>query len=284
MNKTILIVDGHNLLFQMFYGMPNKIYNQEGFPIHGVIGFIGALLKIIKINNPDYVIVLFDKEQEILRQDINENYKKNRINYNNVPLDENPFSQLENIYKVLDIMNIKYTEVDLVETDDMIASYCFEYMNDYNIIISSFDTDFYSLINDNVKVFRYRGKKSQIIDRQYIKEKFDIEANLFADYKSLIGDTADNIKGISGIGPKTASKLINTYGTISNIIKNVNKIENQKLREKIINNNSILEENIRLIKYTQKYDLPYELSELKINISDDIKTMNLLKKANIVKT
>lgn len=281
MNEKILIIDGHNLLFQMFYGMPNKIYNKDGFPIHGVIGFIGALLKIINTNQPDYMIILFDKEQEILRQEINENYKKNRINYNDVPLDENPFSQLENIYKILDIMNIKHIEVDMVETDDMIASYCFKYMYNYNITISSFDTDFYSLINKNVNVFRYRGKNSQIIDQKFIKEKFNIESKFFADYKALIGDQSDNIKGIKGVGPKTAASLINKYGDIYSIIKNVNKINNENLKLKIINNKKLLLENIELIKYTKEYKLPFELNDLKIDNFDNIKTMDLLKKASI---
>ena len=171
-----------------------KIYNQDNVSIHGVIGFIGALLKIIKMNNPDYIVVLFDKEQEILRQNINKNYKNNRIDYNKVPTDDNPFSQLENIYIVLDELNIKHTEVEIVETDDMIASYCFHYMNEYDIVISSFDTDFYSLVNNHVKIFRYRGKKSQLIDKFFIKEKFNIDCKYFNDYKALIGDSSDNIK------------------------------------------------------------------------------------------
>jgi len=283
MREKLLIVDGHNLLFQMFYGMPNKIYNQDNVPIHGVIGFIGALLKIIKMNNPNYIVVLFDKEQDLLRQNINENYKNNRVNYNDVPDDENPFSQLENIYKILDELNIKHVEVDFVETDDMIASYCFHYMNDYDIVISSFDTDFYSLINRNVKIFRYRGKKSQLIDEGFVKEKYNIECKYFADYKALIGDSADNIKGIDGIGSKTASFLINNYGDVFGLIANASKIENQKLSEKIINNINLLEENINLIKYTQAYDLPFNIHELKIFATGSEKTMELLRKTGINK-
>lgn len=283
MREKLLIVDGHNLLFQMFYGMPNKIYNQDNVSIHGVIGFIGALLKIIKMNNPDYIVVLFDKEQEILRQNINKNYKNNRIDYNKVPTDDNPFSQLENIYIVLDELNIKHTEVEIVETDDMIASYCFHYMNEYDIVISSFDTDFYSLVNNHVKIFRYRGKKSQLIDKFFIKGKFNIDCKYFNDYKALIGDSSDNIKGIYGIGPKTASLLINTYGDVYSIIANASKIENQKLKEKIINNINLLEENINLIKYTKSYDLPFDIHELKMFVTGNEKTMELLKITGINK-
>ena len=283
MREKLLIVDGHNLLFQMFYGMPNKIYNEDNVPIHGVIGFIGALLKIIKMNNPDYIVILFDKEQELQRKNINENYKNNRINYNEVPADENPFSQLSNIYKVLDELNIKHTEVEFVETDDMIASFCYHYMKDYDIVISSFDTDFYSLINDYVKVFRYRGKNSQLIDKETVNDKFNIDCKYFADYKALIGDSADNIRGVNGIGKKTAALLINKYGDINNIISNATKIDNLKLKNKILNNISLLKENIKLIKYTEEYDLPFFIDELKINVQDNIKTMNLLRKTGIKK-
>lgn len=283
MKEKLLIVDGHNLLFQMFYGMPNKIYNEDNVPIHGVIGFIGALLKIIKINNPDYIVILFDKEQELDRKKINENYKDNRIDYSNVSDDENPFFSLKYIYKVLDLIKIKYTEVDTYEADDMIASYVFSYFGRYDIIISSQDSDFYSLINDSVNVFKYRGIKSELVTKEKIFEKYHIDSKYFADYKSLIGDNSDNIKGVYGIGPKTATSLINNYGNIINIINNANEISNIKLRNKILDNISLLKENIELIKYTKTYELPFSIDELKLNIDENIKTMDLLKKCGIKK-
>ena len=284
MKEKLLIVDGHNLLFQMFYGMPNKIYNEDNVPIHGVIGFIGALLKIIKINNPDYIVILFDKEQELDRKKINENYKDNRIDYSNVSDDENPFFSLKYIYKVLDLIKIKYTEVDTYEADDMIASYVFSYFGRYDIIISSQDSDFYSLINDSVNVFKYRGKKSELVTKEKIFEKYHIDSKYFADYKALIGDNSDNIKGVYGIGPKTATSLINNYGNIINIINNANEISNIKLRNKILDNISLLKENIELIKYTKTYELPFSIDELKLNIDENIKTMDLLKKCGIKKS
>ena len=284
MKEKLLIVDGHNLLFQMFYGMPNKIYNEDNVPIQGVIGFIGALLKIIKINNPDYIVILFDKEQELDRKKINENYKDNRIDYSNVSDDENPFFSLKYIYKVLDLIKIKYTEVDTYEADDMIASYVFSYFGRYDIIISSQDSDFYSLINDSVNVFKYRGIKSELVTKEKIFEKYHIDSKYFADYKALIGDNSDNIKGVYGIGPKTATSLINEYGNIMNIINNANEISNIKLRNKILDNISLLKENIELIKYTKTYELPFSIDELKLNIDENIKTMELLKKCGIKKS
>ena len=120
--------------------------------------------------------------------------------------------------------------------------------------------------------------------KEKIFEKYHIDSKYFADYKALIGDNSDNIKGVYGIGPKTATSLINNYGNIINIINNANEISNIKLRNKILDNISLLKENIELIKYTKTYELPFSIDELKLNIDENIKTMDLLKKCGIKKS
>ena len=97
MSDKLLIIDGHNLLFQMFFGMPSRIVSRDGRPIQGVIGFVGALIKIIKQVNPQHVVVLFDGEHENKRVDILSEYKANRIDYSLVAEEDNPFTQLEDI-------------------------------------------------------------------------------------------------------------------------------------------------------------------------------------------
>ena len=98
MNK-LLLVDGTNLLFQMFFGMPARIVNKQGKQIQGVLGFTGALLKIIKRFEPTHVLVLFDGEHQNERKQVDENYKANRVDYSLVDDSENPFTQLDDIYK-----------------------------------------------------------------------------------------------------------------------------------------------------------------------------------------
>lgn len=119
MKRKLLIVDGHNLLFQMFYGMPSRIINKDGIAIQGVLGFVGALNKIINMTKPSYIVVLFDSEQHNERKDVVEEYKANRIDYAEVSEEKNPFSQLPYIYEALDFMKIKYTEVRGYETDEI---------------------------------------------------------------------------------------------------------------------------------------------------------------------
>jgi len=150
MREKLLIVDGHNLLFQMFFGMPSRIVNKDGKAFQGTLGFVGALIKIIKMVKPTYLVVLFDGEYENKRSEILSSYKANRMDYSEVSEDESPFSQLQDIYDALDYMGIKHTEVMEYETDDVVASYTFKYAQEIKIVISSFDSDFFQLIDENV--------------------------------------------------------------------------------------------------------------------------------------
>ena len=160
----LLIIDGTNLLFQMFYGMPSRIINKDGKAIQGTLGFIGATIKIMKMAAPTHLVILFDGEHPNARTELLAEYKANRPDYSLVAEEDNPFSQIDDVYRALSFMNIRHTEVQQVETDDVIASYAYTYGEQMPIVISSFDSDFFQLINDNVKILRYRGKNTVICD------------------------------------------------------------------------------------------------------------------------
>lgn len=259
----LLLVDGSNLLFQMFYGMPSRIVNKDGKAIQGTLGFVGALLKIIKIVEPSHMLVVFDGENTDIRKDLSGEYKSNRIDYSKFAEEDNPFSQLEDVYKALDFMKIKYTESNYYEADDLIASYVFSYGKKEKIIIASWDSDFFQLITEQVKVLRYRGKNTMLCDEACIQQKFGIFPAVYADYKALIGDKADNIKGIPKVGTKTATALIQKYGNIGGILKNVERIEKPSIRNAIIENQEMLQQNYQLIKLENCIELPYDMEELR---------------------
>lgn len=264
MNK-LLIVDGHNLLFQMFFGMPARIVNKDGKAIQGTLGFVGALLKIIKMVKPTHVAVLFDGERHNPRNDLDENYKANRIDYDAVPEEENPFTQLDDIYNALDFMGIKHCETTVCETDDVIAAYALKYGMNNEIVISSFDSDFFQLITNNVKVLRYRGDNTQIYDTEFFFNKFGILPEFYADFKSLTGDTADNIKGADKIGPKTAAALVNEFGGLENIIQNAEKIIKPSIKASVIESTERIRLNYKLIKLYDCAEMPFGLDELQYN-------------------
>lgn len=148
MNR-LLIVDGSNLLFQMFFGMPARIANEQGKAIQGTLGFVGALLKIIRKTEPTHIAVFFDGEHESIRATLDSAYKANRVDYSEMPEENNPFSQLPDVYAALDYLGIKHAETCSCETDDWIAGYAFTYGQENEIVISSFDSDFFQLVTDH---------------------------------------------------------------------------------------------------------------------------------------
>ena len=261
MNK-LLLIDGSNLLFQMFFGMPSRIFNRNGKAIHGTVGFVGALLKIMRMTNPTHIAVLFDGEHENERAALNADYKANRIDYSKVAEEDCPFTQLPDIYDALDYLKIKHAETTVCETDDWIAGYAYAYGKDMQIVISSFDSDYFQLITDKISVLRYRGVKTAVCTPDYIYSRFGISPSQYADFKSLVGDTSDNIKGADKVGPKTAALLLKKFTTLDNIIAKAEQIERLPIRDSVIRNTERLQINYKLIKLTAGAELPFSLDEL----------------------
>lgn len=262
MSDHMLLVDGMNLHFQMFFGMPARILNSQGKAIQGVMGFVGAIRKIIEMTKPTHVLAIFDGEHHNPRTDIDSEYKANRPDLSDVPDEENPFLQLPDVYTALDAIKIAHCETSVCEADDLIASYAKRFEGTSRITISSFDSDFFQLIGPNTSILRYRGERSIVCNQDYLREKFNIEGSQYVDFKSLTGDTADNIRGVDGVGPKTASKLISQFGDLNNLMENYQSIESQRLRERIEGTLERLELNRTLIQMDCNQELPYQMEDL----------------------
>lgn len=243
--KKIVLIDGHNLLFRMFYGIPASIKNSKGREIKGLIGFIGSIKKIIDEFNPYSLLVIFDSEtSKNDNLEISEDYKANRIDYNYIAEAENPFSQLPLIKKALEYLNITYIEIENYEADDYIASIVASRINnEYQYIIVSTDSDFIGLVNNNTYLYVPRGKNSILYDEKEVIKKYNVLPSKYIMFKALVGDKSDNIKGISGIGNITASKILK-YDTINDFI-----LDNfdSKYSKILLNNKEVIEKNVKLI-------------------------------------
>ena len=160
-------------------------------------------------------------------------------------------------------MGIKHFETSDCESDDLIACYALEYAKNTEIIISSLDSDFFQLISDKISVLRYHGEKTVICTPEYIKEKFGITPKQYTDFKALVGDKSDNIKGAEKIGLKTAAALLKEFGNLKSIIDNAQNIKKPSIRDSVIKNTDKLKMNYQIIKLGS-YDLkPFSLNELK---------------------
>lgn len=282
--KKILLVDGHNLLFKMFYGMPSRIIGKKGSSIQAVIGFVGALLRIIRMFSPSNVIVIFDSEAGSDRATLNSDYKANRVDYTDVEDEFNPYSQLDDIVRALDQMSIlNFESRDGLEADDVIASYCLNAEATSEVIIMSTDTDFIQLINDNTSLLKYSGKNSRLIRTEDIIEQFDISPSYFADYKALVGDRSDNLKGVPKIGKKTASKLINQYGSINEILENIEDISPEHIRISLFRNSENLLKEYSLIQLSRSISQYTVGNDSNISKSlEVVKTMDILREIDVI--
>lgn len=279
--SKLLLVDGSNLLFQMFYGMPARILNREGKAVHATVGFTGALLKIIRMTAPTHIGVLFDGEHENARAALDGEYKANRIDYGTVAEEDCPFTQLPDIYTVLDYLGIKHAETTACETDDWMAGYALTYGRDMQIVISSFDSDYFQLITDNVSVLRYRGVKTAVCTPDYVTEHFGISPEQYTDFKALVGDGSDNIKGAHKIGPKTAAELLKKFGALENVLEQSEQIARASVRQAITSAIERLRINYKLIKLENYSPLPFDLDELAhgdmpLSSSDILKQIGIL--------
>ena len=260
--ERLLVVDGSNLLFQMFFGMPARIPGPDGRPIQGTLGFVGALLKMIRRVEPTHVVVVFDGACHNDRCDLDEDYKANRPDYSQMPEEETPFSQLPDIFAALSHLGIAHKETEDCEADDWMAAMAKVYGADREVVIASWDSDLWQLITENVRILRYRGEKSVLCDEAFIREKLGIEANQYADHKSLTGDQSDNIRGAEKVGPKTAAQLLRQFGTLEAVLDRVEEIPKSAVRESIRRSGPRLRVNKLLIRLDGCRAVPFTWEEM----------------------
>lgn len=264
--ERLLIVDGNNLLFQMFYGMPSKIYNKSGQTIHATIGFVSAMQRLIKLVDASFVVVVFDGDVNQERIDEYKDYKANRVNnWDELPNDEVPFNEEENIIKCLNFMGIKVLKSINMEADDLIASLTLSNFEDYKIYISSNDSDFYQLINDNVSIIKYKGKNSKIIDKNEFYNIFNFDSSKYVFYKSLVGDSADNIIGISGIGKVRATKIVSCCDSFEKLLEKKNELLPKKIASSLEDEMNKFFTNKKIITLTQSPIINYDIREFGYN-------------------
>lgn len=202
----LLLIDGNNLLYRAAYGFPTKIYNRQKKDITTVFAFF-ALLRIAfdEVGFPLSPIICFDGEHSLDQRRLEiSSYKQNRIN-NRV----NPYGDLPLILESLEKLSFPVLIEDRYESDDLIAHFVSAPQFQQPTFIMSSDKDFYQLVNERVLILNTMRKGAQRrIGEKDILEKFGVLPSQWAYYRALMGDTSDFIKGVSGVGPKTAKSLL----------------------------------------------------------------------------
>lgn len=206
-----MIIDGHHFLFKS-YAVPFKFSSDKGTPLHVVTTFISLIRKAISLSgNVRILIIVFDSQERNTNSKLSNEYKAHRVqDYSN--LEDSPFKHLTFIKTVLNTLSIPWIEKPGYEADDVIASLAIRYLKKKTsqVIITSNDSDFYQLFSQkNISMLRIISKSNyRFLDKEWFISEFGFTPEKYVLYKSYMGDRADNIKGIKGIGQKRAKEIL----------------------------------------------------------------------------
>ncbi len=255
---SFYILDGNSLIYRAFFAI-RSLRNREGFPTNAIYGFISMLNKLIKEKNPNYIGVTFDVSKKTFRTDIYREYKAQRK-----PMPNELAAQIPYIKEYLNLMNIKVIELENYEADDVMGTIAQKLkQKGLKVILVTGDKDLFQLVDE--KVFIYNPSKDIFFDRDKVKEIFGVYPEQVVDLLALEGDKSDNIPGVPGIGEITAKKLLKEFGTIDNLINNIDKIEKKSIAEKIKNNLDKLELSRKLVPIKKELPLNIKLDDFKFN-------------------
>ena len=233
MSKKLFLLDAYALIFRAYYAfIRNPIVNSKGFNTSAIYGFTITLLEVLEKQKPSHIAVVFDHPSQTLREKEYANYKANRDETPQPIKDANPW--IRNIIKA---MNIPLYEYEGYEADDVIATLAKKAAaEDYEVYIMTGDKDLAQCVNHKVKMYRpgKQGAPAEILGIEEVKEKFGIKDPLqVIDLLGLMGDAVDNIPGVSGVGEKTAQKLIEEFGSIEGIYERINEVKG-KIKDKLV--------------------------------------------------
>lgn len=271
MNNKIMILDGNSILFRAFYAMP-PLKTKKGQYTNAVYGFLSMLYKLMETYSPDYICAAFDPEKPSFRHAQYTDYKATRAKAPNELVE-----QFRLIRDVLEIHNIKCIEIEGFEADDVAGTLASEAeKNGAEVYLVTSDKDYLQLIDGSVKVLLTKKGVSNIkeMDIQGLKEDYGISPEQFVDLKALMGDPSDNIPGVSGVGEKTAVKLIQEYGTLDNIYERIDEIKG-KLKEKLESDKMQAYMSQTLARIVKDIPVEFDLEEYKVSEPDSKKLSQL---------
>ena len=289
--KKVLLVDGNNLLFRSYYATAysgNFMKNSKGFPTNALYGFVNMINKVIADESPEYMLVAFDKGKTF-RHDKYEEYKAGRI-----AMPDELKMQFPLAKDILTRMGIKWFEIDNYEADDIIGTLSkqIDERKDYEGLIVSSDKDLLQLITNKVIVKLLKTKDYIMMDEKMFFEVYGLTPEKMIDIKALQGDSSDNIPGVKGIGEKTALKLLQDFGSLEEIYKNISYIKGA-CATKLINGREEAFKSKDLATIYKEVPLGFELEDTKItdgNIEDlkhlyeDLEFYSFLKNMKVNKT
>ncbi|MDK2897036.1 MAG: hypothetical protein PWP04_1156, partial [Candidatus Atribacteria bacterium] len=254
--KKIILIDGNSLAYRAFYALP-PLQNSKGRPTGATYGFIHMVLRLMEDYHPFTVVVAFDHPEKTFRHQLLEEYKAQRK-----PMPDELKPQLEDIKSLLQCLRLPTVEIPGFEADDILGSLKNRYRQKFDLFLVSSDLDLLQLLEEGVFLLKpIRGvTQLQLFDPSRVKEKWGVEPSQVVDWVAMAGDPSDNLKGIPGVGDKTAASLLEKFGSWEGILQNLSSLS-PKRKKVIEENRELVAENIKLvaIRCDLEIDLPPEV-------------------------
>lgn len=250
----VALVDGFNMAFRAFYGMPD-LARTDGFPTGALHGWVKTLWWVEDHIKPDQMLVFFDLGGASRQEALSADYKANRTETPEALTDQIPW-----IKGLTRAMGYQGIEKEGVEADDLIAAFARRHETDGDeVIIVSADKDLAQLVSAGVSQLLPPPTANprlgwRSLDPAGVEEKFGIPPSLIADYLSLIGDTSDNIVGLSGVGPKTAVKWLRQFGNIQGVIDNCGDLNPKRFQNIVHSSQELLRRNLEMTRLDADHD------------------------------
>ncbi len=250
---TLFLIDGSNYVYRAFYAI-RELSNSKGFPTNAIYGFTTMLLKLLRDWKPHYVAVVFDLKGPTFRHEAFEAYKATRR-----PTPDALIMQIPYIKDVIRGFSIPVLEKEGLEADDIIGTLARKYEDkEIKTVIVSGDKDMMQLISGNIMMID--TMKDKTYDVEAVKERFGVNPEKVTEILGLSGDQSDNIPGVPGIGPKTAQRLIEEFGSVEGVLQNIGKVRNPKTRESLrqFADQARMSRDLASIKTDADYDIDLE--------------------------
>ena len=268
---TLLLIDGHSLAFRAFYALsPDSFKTSDGQHTNAVHGFISMMLNILQAEQPTHLAIAFDLSRSSFRTEEYPAYKGTR---GETPPEFN--GQTELLQEALRAMNIRTLTKENYEADDILATLAKTGADsDFNVFVVSGDRDTFQLISERTTIlYPVKGVMNLArMDDAAVYEKYGVHAHQYPDLAALVGETSDNLPGIPGVGPKTAAKWLQEFGSLENILASADQIGG-KVGESLREHREEAVRNRRLNRLLTDLELPVELSDLTLGgvNSDEVK-------------
>ena len=268
MTETVYLIDGSAYIYRAYHAVA-PLSNSEGMPTHAVFGFLNILKKMLSEKSPAYLAVAFDMRGPVFRHEMYPDYKANRP-----PMPDDLAVQIPYIKELVHAMNIPCFELQGIEADDIIASAAKRLGEQgHPVVIVSGDKDLLQLVNANTVM--WDPMKDKIMDTAAVEEKYKVGPGQLLDCFALMGDSSDNIPGVPGIGPKTAEKLINEYGSLEGVYAALDTMKKSKMKERLAENKEAAFLSRDLIRLQFDAEIPSEIAAYAYSDGDTEKLQDL---------